>query len=118
MNSVIVTGRLTSDPELRFTAGGKAVATFSVAVNHRGSDEADFFDCVAWEKLGEVVADHLAKGRRVLVNGYLKQSRWTTPEGDNRQKVQVVATQVEFLDRRPNANGDEPAGLGESDEQS
>ena len=98
MNTVILTGRLSSDPVLRYTPNAKAVANFSVAVNYRGSDDADFFDVVAWEKLAEAVADHLAKGRRVLIDGYLSQQKWETPDGEKRSRVQVVARQVEFLD--------------------
>ena len=98
MNSVHITGRLTRDPELRFTPSGKAVANFSIAVNYRGSDDASFFDIVAWEKTAEVVSEHLRQGRRVLIDGYLSQRKWDTPEGEHRQKVEIVAQQVEFLD--------------------
>ena len=117
MNSATLTGRLTADPEMRYTAAGKAVASFSLALNYRASDEADFFDCVAWDKLAETVCEHLAKGRRVLVQGYLRQSRWTTPEGDNRSRVQFVAQNLEFLDYPRQGAATPGAGGEEGDEE-
>ena len=100
MNSVHITGRLTADPELHTSSSAKTVAEFSIAVNYRGGDEVDFFDVVAWDKQAEAIGQHLSKGRKVLVDGYLKQQKWETPEGAKRQRVEIVAQQVEFLDFR------------------
>lgn len=100
INQVVLMGRLTRDPEQRTTSGGKTIASFSIAVDRGGeSDQADFFDITAWEKLGELVVQYLAKGRRVLVQGRLRQDSWDDKEtGKKRSRVEVTATDVTFLD--------------------
>lgn len=100
INQVILLGRLTRDPETRTTPSGKNVTSFSIAVDRGGQDDAtDFFDITAWEKLGDLVAQYLTKGRRTLVQGRLLQSSWDDKEtGKKRSKVEVVATDVTFLD--------------------
>ncbi len=107
INQVILMGRLTRDPEMRTTSGGKTVVSFSLAVD-RGTqdDQADFFDVTAWEKLGELVNQYLSKGRRCLVQGRLRQDSWDDKEsGKKRSKVEVVATDVTFLDGPSGDNG-------------
>lgn len=105
INQVILMGRLTRDPEMRTTSTGKNIASFSLAVDRGGQDDqADFFDVTAWEKLGELVNQYLSKGRRCLVQGRLRQDSWDDKEtGKKRSKVEVVATDVTFLD---GPNGD------------
>lgn len=100
MNSVVLIGRLARDPELRFTTSGKAVATFSVAVNRPFSKtkEADFFNVVVWGKSAENCANYLAKGRLVGINGRLQSRSYETQNGDKRYVTEVVADQVEFLE--------------------
>ena len=100
INQVILMGRLTRDPEQRTTTGGKTIASFSIAVDRGGeSDQADFFNVTAWEKLGELVVQYLAKGRRVLVQGRLRQDSWDDKEtGKKRSSVEITATDVTFLD--------------------
>ncbi|MFI5212650.1 MAG: single-stranded DNA-binding protein [Candidatus Saccharimonadales bacterium] len=100
INQVILMGRLTRDPEMRTTSTGKTIASFSLAVDRGGQDDAaDFFDVTAWEKLGELVSQYLTKGRRCLVQGRLRQDSWDDKEtGKKRTKVEVVATDVTFLD--------------------
>ena len=100
INQVILLGRLTRDPEQRTTTSGKTIASFSLAVDRGGdSDAADFFDITAWEKLGELVIQYLSKGRRVLVQGRLRQDSWDDKEtGKKRSRVEVTATDVTFLD--------------------
>ena len=100
INQVILMGRLTRDPEQRTTPSGKTVVRFSIAVDRQTSDDtADFFEVTAWEKLGELVVQYLGKGRRVLVQGRLRQDSWDDKEsGKKRSKVEVVATDVTFLD--------------------
>ncbi|MDX2776318.1 single-stranded DNA-binding protein [Streptomyces caniscabiei] len=100
INQVILMGRLTRDPEVRTTATGKTITSFSIAVDRGGQDDqADFFDVTAWEKLGELVSQYLSKGRRCLVQGRLRQDSWDDKEtGKKRSKVEVVATDVTFLD--------------------
>lgn len=100
INQVILMGRLTRDPEVRTTTTGKTITSFSIAVDRGGQDDqADFFDITAWEKLGELVSQYLSKGRRCLVQGRLRQDSWDDKEtGKKRSKVEVVATDVTFLD--------------------
>ncbi len=107
INQVILMGRLTRDPETRSTSTGKTVVSFSLAVDRQTQDDqADFFDITAWEKLGELVAQYLSKGRRCLVQGRLRQDSWDDKEtGKKRSKVEVVATDVTFLDGPNGDNG-------------
>ena len=100
INQVMLMGRLTRDPEVRTTASGKSVTSFSLAVDRGGQDDqADFFDVTAWEKTGELVAQYLSKGRRALVQGRLRQDSWDDKEtGKKRSRVEVVAFDVTFLD--------------------
>ena len=106
INQVILLGRLTRDPETRTTPSGKTVTTFSLAVDRNTSDgQADFFNITAWEKTGELVAQYLSKGRRVLIQGRLRQDSWTDKDsGKKRSSVEVTATDVTFLDG-PSGNG-------------
>lgn len=100
INQVILMGRLTRDPEQRTTSTGKVIASFSIAVDRGGQeDAADFFNVTAWEKLGELVMQYLGKGRRVLVQGRLRQDTWDDKEtGKKQSRIEVVATDVTFLD--------------------
>ena len=112
INQVILMGRLTRDPEQRTTTTGKTIASFGIAVDRGGQeDQADFFNVTAWEKLGELVMQYLAKGRRVLVQGRLRQDTWDDKEtGKKQSRIEVVATDVTFLDG-PNG-GEGGAGSG------
>jgi len=112
INQVILLGRLTRDPEQRTTSTGKTIASFSIAVDRGGeSDTADFFEITAWEKLGELVIQYLAKGRRVLVQGRLRQDSWDDKEtGKKRSRVEVTATDVTFLDGPSDGNSNASAG--------
>ncbi len=100
INQVILLGRLTRDPEQRTTSTGKTIASFSIAVDRVGQDDsADFFNVTAWEKLGDLVMQYLAKGRRVLVQGRLRQDSWDDKEtGKKRSSIEITATDVTFLD--------------------
>lgn len=100
INQVILMGRLTRDPELRTTTSGKSIASFSIAVDRGGQDDqADFFEITAWEKLADLVMQYLSKGRRVLVQGRLRQDSWDDKEtGKKRSRIEVTATDVTFLD--------------------
>jgi len=100
INQVILMGRLSRDPEQRTTTSGRTVVSFSIAVDRQTQDDqADFFDVTAWEKLGELVMQYLSKGRRVLVQGRLRQDSWEDKEtGKRRSRIEVVASDVTFLD--------------------
>ncbi|MBN4069651.1 single-stranded DNA-binding protein, partial [bacterium AH-315-G05] len=91
MNSVVLIGRLTKDPELRFIPSGKAVATFGLAVNNSYSKEkqADFFNIVVWGKTAENCANYLAKGRLVGVKGRLQTRNY-----ENKQGIKVYITEI------------------------
>ena len=99
-NSVTVVGNITRDPELRFTTGGRAVASFGIAVNRRyqvnneWQEQTSFFDVVAWAQLGENAAASLNKGARVIVSGRLEQRSWETPDGDKRSKIEIIADEI------------------------
>jgi len=104
INQVIIMGNLTRDPELRSTSTGQSVCSFSVAVNRSwtGNDgqqqeAVDYFDIVAWAKLGELVNQYMSKGRRILVQGRLSQQTWEK-DGQKRSKIEIVASDVTFLD--------------------
>ncbi|MBO8168644.1 MAG: single-stranded DNA-binding protein [Thermoanaerobacteraceae bacterium] len=103
LNRVILIGRLTHDPELRYTASGVAVANFSIAVerpytNAQGEREADFIRIVAWRKLAEVCANNLGKGRLVAIEGRIQVRSYENQEGERRHITEVVADDVRFLD--------------------
>lgn len=104
MNKVILIGRLTRDPELKFTTGtGIAVTTFSLAVERNyvgqsGQREADFINIVCWRKLAEIVANNISKGRLVAVSGSIQTRKYQAQDGSNRYVTEVVADDVRFLD--------------------
>jgi len=106
INQVILLGRLTRDPEQRTTASGKNVVSFSIAVDRpTQDDQADFFNITAWDKLGDLVMQYLSKGRRVLVQGRLRQDSWEDKETGKRQsRIEVTASDVTFLDGPNNDN--------------
>lgn len=100
INQVILLGRLTRDPEQRTTASGKNVVSFSIAVDRQSQDDqADFFNITAWDKLGDLVMQYLSKGRRVLIQGRLRQDSWEDKNTGKRQsRIEVTASDVTFLD--------------------
>ena len=100
INQVILLGRLTRDPEQRTTASGKNVVSFSIAVDRQSQDDqADFFNITAWDKLGDLVMQYLSKGRRVLIQGRLRQDSWEDKDTGKRQSlIEVTASDVTFLD--------------------
>ncbi len=106
VNQVILMGNLTRDPELRNTPSGQSVCSFSLALNRAYKDQSgewkeatDYIDIVAWGPLGERVAQYLSKGRRCLVQGRLQSRSWEQ-DGQKRSKVEVLASDVTFLDGR------------------
>lgn len=96
---------------MRTTPNGKTVTSFGLAVDRQSSqdDAADFFDITAWEKLGELVNQYLSKGRRCLVQGRLSYRSWEQ-DGQKRSKVEVIATDVTFLDGPNSGSGDSSGG--------
>jgi single-strand DNA-binding protein len=116
INRVVLVGRLTRDPELRTTTTGKSVCDFSIAVGKKikptdGSPDADFFRVNCWEKTAEFVSNYLHKGRLVAVDGRLQARKFTDKDGNNREMVEIVAENVQSLDRpRDDAGGAEGGG--------
>jgi single-strand DNA-binding protein len=100
MNTTTLTGNLTKDPEIRYTAEGKGFANFSIAVNRRyqtngeWQEQTSFFDVICWRDLAENAVLSLGKGDRVTVTGYLEQRTWTTTEGQNRSRIELVADDI------------------------
>jgi single-strand DNA-binding protein len=99
-NTVTLVGNVTRDPELRYTSGGRGVASFGLAVNRRyqsngeWQEQTSFFDVVAWGTLGENAAASLHKGTRAVVYGRLEQRSWDTEDGSKRSKVEVIADEI------------------------
>lgn len=104
LNRIVLIGRLTADPELRYTPGGVPVAGMRIAVDRpftssSGERQTDFINLVAWRQNAEFAANYLTKGRLVAVEGRLEIQQWTTQDGQRRQKAQVVADRLQGLDR-------------------
>src|SRR4051794_17104094 len=99
-STVTIAGTLTRDPELRFTQGGRGVASFGVAVNRRYQqnnewvEQTSFFNVTAWGSLGENASASLTKGARVIVTGRLEQRQYETQQGEKRSVVEIVADEI------------------------
>jgi single-strand DNA-binding protein len=111
MNRVVLVGRLTKDPELRYTPNGVPVATFTLAVNRtfsnqQGEKEADFINCVIWRKAAENVANYLKKGSLAGVDGRIQTRNYEGQDGKRVYMTEVVAESVQFLEPRSSASGD------------
>jgi single-strand DNA-binding protein len=111
INSVVLVGRLTRDPEVRYTSGGMPIVSLGMAVNGRQKDangqwgeKANFFDVKFFGERFERLSQHLEKGRRVGVMGRLEWSSWET-DGQKKSKVEVVGNELQFLDGRGDGEG-------------
>jgi single-strand DNA-binding protein len=100
MNVVTLIGNLATDVELREVAGGKQRASFLLAVDRPGQDEADFVWITAWDRQAETCGEFLTKGRRIALDGRLRSRRWEE-DGKQRSAVEVVANRVQFLTAGP-----------------
>ena len=98
MNKVILLGRLTKDPELRYGPGADAVAVtnFTVAVGRKKANDADFVDCVAFRGTAEFIAKYFKKGQMIAICGELRVERYTNSKGENKIAAKVIATDVDF----------------------
>ena len=103
INRVILIGRLTRDPEIRYIQSGTAVANFTIANNRtyvssgEKKEQASFFNCIAWAKLGEVITEYCKKGQRIGIEGRLQQRSWEDQEGKKRSTIEVVVENFQFL---------------------
>lgn len=115
LNHIVIMGRLTRDPEMRRTASGTAVTSFSVAVERdfpnkdSGQKETDFIDCVAWRSTGEFVAKYFQKGSMAVVDGRLQIRGWTDNNGNKRRTAEIVANNVYFGSAKKDTGSDEQA---------
>ena len=103
MNKVLLTGRLTRDPELRALASGSNVTTFAVATNEyrgNGKERAEYHNIVVWDRLAQVCGQYLGKGQQVAIEGRLQTRQWEDDRGQRHWKTEVVATSVEMLSGR------------------
>jgi single-strand DNA-binding protein len=103
VNKVLLTGRLTRDPEMRALASGKHVTSFSVATNEyvgNGREKAEYHAVIAWERLADISAQYLGKGSMVAVEGRLQTRQWDDEAGRRHWKTEVVATAIEMLSGR------------------
>jgi len=114
LNKVTLIGNLTRDPELRYTPQGTAVCDFGLATNRQWTtdagekrEETEFHRIVAWNKLAELCAQLLSKGRKVYVEGRLQTRRWTTPDGQEKIATEIVISDMIILDSRPGKAEDE-----------
>ena len=103
MNKVLLTGRLTRDPEMRSLASGKNVTTFTVASNEfigGGREKAEYHPVVTWDRLAEIAGTYLGKGQQVAIEGRLQTRSWDDDRGARHWKTEVVASHVEMLSGR------------------
>lgn len=122
MNKVVLIGRLTKDPELRFTPGsGAAVTTLTLAVDKyntkTGQREADFVPVVVWGKQAESTANYMSKGSQMAISGRIQTRSYEAKDGTKRYVTEVVATEVQFLSKG-NASGNAGTNFGNSNEYS
>ena len=106
LNRAMIIGNLTRDPDLRNTTSGQSVANFTVATSSQWNDQngqrqerSEFHPVVAWGKLAEICSQYLAKGRKVYVEGRLQTREWETPDGQKRQRTEIVAENMIMLDK-------------------
>lgn len=102
LNRIVLIGRNVKDPDLRYTPNGVAVSNFTIAVDRsrkdsQGNKQTDFFDCIAWRQLGELVAQYTKKGSLVAVDGEMQTRTYETQDGQKRKVYEVIADNVRFL---------------------
>ena len=114
LNSVILLGNLTRDPELRTTPQGTSVASFGLAVNRRyrqregQREEVCFVDIVCFGRQAETASEYLSKGNLAMIEGRLQWRSWETPEGQKRSKHEVIANNIQFMPRSSGGQNGEP----------
>ncbi|MBP7737534.1 MAG: single-stranded DNA-binding protein [Spirochaetes bacterium] len=117
LNKAILIGRLTRDPELRYTQSGTSVCSFSIANNRsyvtggEKKEQVSYFNCVAWAKTGEVIAEYCKKGKRIGIEGRLQQRSYDDKDGNKRQIVEIVVDNFQFLDAPGGGGGAKEAPM-------
>lgn len=116
MNKAILLGRLTKDPEIKYTQSGKAVASFTLAVDRRksasGEKQADFISCVAWEKTAETIGNYCGRGQQIAVEGRIQSRSYDAQDGSKRYVTEVVVQSMEFCGRRSDNAGNGTSAAG------
>lgn len=118
INKAILVGRLGSDPEVRYTPSGVAVANFNIATSEEWKDKdtgekkerTEWHRIVAWSKLGEICGEYLSKGRQVYIEGRIQTRSWEDRDGNKRYTTEIVASDVQFLGGRDAGPGARPEG--------
>lgn len=118
LNKIIIMGRLTRDPELRYTQSGTPVASFTVAVDRdytaQGQQrETDFIDCVAWRQGGEFVSKYFVKGQMIVVDGRLQSRKWQDRDGNNRTNWEVISDHTYFGEPKRESSQQSYGGYGQ-----
>ena len=116
INKVILIGRLGSDPEVRYTPSGVAVANFNIATSEEWKDKdsgekkerTEWHRIVAWRRLGEICGEYLSKGKQVYIEGRLQTRDWEDRDGNKRYTTEIVATDVQFLGARDSSESARP----------
>jgi single-strand DNA-binding protein len=119
MNKAILIGRLTRDPELRYTSSGRAVCQFSIAINRtytnqQGQRETDFINCVVWDKQAENLAKYVTKGRLVAVDGRIQTRNYDNNEGKKVYVTEVLANSIQFLESKNSVSGSGNDAMGQN----
>jgi single-strand DNA-binding protein len=125
INKVILIGRLGSDPEVRYTPSGVAVANFNIATSEEWKDKdsgekkerTEWHRIVAWRRLGEICGEYLSKGKQVYIEGRLQTRDWEDRDGNKRYTTEIVASDVQFLGARDSSESARPQSTGSSDFQ-
>ena len=120
INKVILIGRLGSDPEVRYTPSGVAVANFSVATSEEWKDKdsgekkerTEWHRIVAWRRLGEICGEYLSKGKQVYVEGRLQTRSWEDRDGNKKYTTEIIANDIQFLGSRDMSDSGQPSGGG------
>ncbi len=120
LNKALIIGNLGRDPEMRYTQSGSAVTNFSVATNRRWAgrdgeqhEETEWHNIVAWGKLAEICNEYLSKGSSVYIEGRLQTRQYEDREGITRRTTEIVALEMQMLDRRSRSDGDGSGGGGD-----
>lgn len=113
MNKVLLIGRLTKDPEIKYTDGGASIARFSTAVDRKfkkeGEDTADFINCVSFGKTAEFVEKYFHKGNKIVIEGRIQTGSYTNKDGQKVYTTDVIVEQVEFAESKASASNSSPA---------
>ncbi len=125
INKVILIGRLGSDPEVRYTPSGVAVANFNIATSEEWKDKdsgekkerTEWHRIVAWRRLGEICGEYLSKGKQIYVEGRLQTRDWEDRDGNKRYTTEIVASDVQFLGTRDSSEPARARGTSSADFQ-